>query len=130
MNECRTVSISIAKPPGAVYDYLADPLNFPRWSQFITAIRPQDDHWLASTPNGDVRIVFAPRNAFGILDHAVTVNAELTVQVLMRVVPNKAGSEVLFTVFRSAGMSPDEFETDIAMVLRDLASLKHVLEQE
>jgi hypothetical protein len=46
----------------------------------------------------------------------------------MRVVTNGTGSEVLFTMFQLPGMSDHQFAEDVAMVARDLQSLKVVLE--
>lgn len=129
MTESRTVSISIRRPPGEVYDYLAEPGNFPRWSVFITAITREGDEWLASTPGGDVRIRFTPRNDYGIVDHVVTVSPGLRIFVPLRVVANgDDGSEVLFTAFRLPGMTDSQFADDVAMVTTDLAGLKRELE--
>lgn len=58
MTESRTVSSSIARPPAAVWVFLAEPANIPRWSAFITAIQPDGDTWLATTPHHVVRIRF------------------------------------------------------------------------
>jgi hypothetical protein len=46
----------------------------------------------------------------------------------MRVVPNGAGSEVLFTLFRSPAMSDDKYAEDASLVDRDLQTLKRLLE--
>jgi hypothetical protein len=131
VTECRTVSVSIKRHPDQVYEYLADPANFPRWSLFIREIRKERDQWIAQTPNGAVRIRFTPRNDFRVLDHDVTVSPALKIHVPMRVLPNSDdGSEVTFSVFRLPGMSARQFEDDIKMVLSDLASLKRYLEGE
>lgn len=128
MSEARTVSVAVRRDAAAVYRYLAEPANFPRWSLFIKAIKPDGDGWIATTPDASVRIRFAPRNAFGIVDHWVRVNADLEVYVPLRVVANGAESEVLFTVFRLDGMSEQQFEDDIKLVRTDLGRLKAVLE--
>jgi hypothetical protein len=128
MTEARTVSISIRKAPEEAYEFLSDPVRYPEWSEFITDIQQEAGEWLATTPNGRVRMTFTPRNSFFILDHFVTVSPEVTVYVPMRVVKNSEGSEVLFTVFRMPGMSDEQYETDLGMVIQDLANLKQVLE--
>lgn len=130
MTGARTVSVSINRPSAEVYEYLADPAYFPEWSAFITRIRRDGADWLAATLAGEARISFAPRNAFGILDHHVTVSPQQTVYVPMRVVKNGEGAEVIFTVFRLPGMSDRQYEEDAAMVLADLANLKRVMERE
>jgi hypothetical protein len=130
MTECRTIGVSIARGPDQVHDFLANPENFPRWSEFITAIKPAGNGWLATTPQGQVRMRFMPPNEFRVLDHWVEVNDTLTVHMPVRVLPNGEGSEVIFSVFRLAGLTDQQFEDDVGMVRRDLASLKRVLENQ
>jgi len=129
MQEARTVSISIQRAADAVYAYLSDPANMPRWSLFIKAMARDGNAWVATTPEGTVRIRFAGPNQLGVVDHHVRVNPELEVYVPFRVVPNQEGSEVLFTVFRLAGMSDKQFADDVAMVTTDLRRLKDALER-
>jgi uncharacterized protein YndB with AHSA1/START domain len=129
MTESRTVSISIRRRPEDVYEYLADPANFPQWSVFIKDIRKEGNEWIATTPDSTVRIRFTPRNDFRILDHYVTVSPQIQVYVPMRVLANPENdSEVIFTVFRLPGMNDEQYKNDIAMVLTDLTALKRVLE--
>lgn len=129
MTECRTVSVSIKRHPDEVYAYLADPANFARWSLFIRELKKDGEEWIAQTPEGAVRIRFTPRNDFRVLDHDVTVGSGSKIHVPMRVLPNSDdGSEVIFTVFRLPGMSAQQYEDDVKMVLSDLVSLKRVLE--
>jgi hypothetical protein len=131
MTECRTVGVSIKRDPDQVYEYLADPRSFPQWSLFILGLENDGNEWMAKTPAGTVRIRFTPRNEFRVLDHDVTSAAGLRVHVAMRVIPNEDdGSEVIFTVVRLPGMSTQEFEEDVKMVLTDLAALKRLLEHE
>jgi hypothetical protein len=128
MNPIRTVSIPIKRDSVAVYAYLSEPANFPKWSAFITAMERDGDAWVATTVDGAVRIRFASRNEFGIVDHWVRVSPQLEVYVPLRVIPNEGGSEVLFSVFRLPGMSDEQFERDIGMVTTDLGRLQQALE--
>lgn len=131
MTESRTLSISIKRRPEEVYEYLVGPANFPKWSVFIKEIRKEGSEWIATTPEGTVRIRFTPRNEFRILDHYVTISPQLQVYVPMRVLADPENdSEVIFTVFRLPGMSDEQYNNDIGMVLTDLAGLKHVLEDK
>jgi uncharacterized membrane protein len=129
MTECRTVSVSIQRPPDRVYDYLADPARFPEWSAFITKIEPDGSAWRATTPLGTLRLQFEPRNTYRILDHTVTTADGSRVHIPMRVVPNGAdGSEVMLPVFREPGMTDEQYVADLALARSDLACLKRVLE--
>jgi hypothetical protein len=44
------------------------------------------------------------------------------------VVANGSGSELVFVLFQTAGMSDAEFERDAGMVAADLRTLKRLLE--
>lgn len=129
MLPARTLSISIARSATKVYDYLAQPALFPQWSKFITGMRPDGDDWIATTTAGESRVRFAPRNDFGVVDHTVAAAPGVEVFVPFRVVPNQAGGEVLFTVFRQPTQDDRAFADDCALVAEDLASLKQTLER-
>jgi hypothetical protein len=126
--QTRTVSVTVNRPAAEVYDYLVDPPNFARWSEFLTAMRPEQDHWIAATPLGDVHIRFAERNDVGVMDHYVTTASGATVYVPLRVVSNGEGAEVLFTIFRLPEMTDEQFEADVGLVSKDLSNLRRVLE--
>jgi hypothetical protein len=69
------------------------------------------------------------RDAFGVLDHDVTLESGVTVHNPMRVVARDGGgSEVIFTLFRRKDVTDAEFEADARAVERDLRALKELLE--
>jgi hypothetical protein len=77
---------------------------------------------------GRVRVRFAEPNAFGVLDHTVTLPSGETVRNPMRVLPRGDGSEVVFTLFRRQGVTDEALGRDRAAVERDLQTLKELLE--
>jgi len=72
---------------------------------------------------------FVKRNAFGVLDHDVVLESGATIHNPIRVVPNGAGSEVMFTLLRQAGVPAEKFAEDAKAVERDLRTLKALLEE-
>lgn len=82
------------------------------------------------TSLGRMEIRLEKNNTLGVLDHFVLPPAGVAVYVPMRVVANGAGSEVIFTLFRAPDMSKKRFTEDIALVKRDLRTLKNLLERE
>lgn len=80
-------------------------------------------------PDGQSESEFAETNVFGVLDHDVTLPSGVKVYNPMRVVANDNGSEVIFTLFRVAGMSEQNFDDDAQWVEQDLKKLKQILEQ-
>lgn len=124
-----TLTMTIRRCPHAVYDFLADPLNLPRWaSGLATGIRREGGEWVADGPSGRISLHFAPSNDFGVLDHVVTLPDGHSVMVPMRVLDNHGASELLFTLFRQPGMDEARFAADADWVRRDLEALRDLLE--
>jgi hypothetical protein len=129
--EVRHVSVSIDRSPDLVYQFVARPENLPKWAVGLgTSFRPRGDgSWIAEGgPVGSAMVRFEERNRLGVLDHDVTVASGETVHNPIRVIPNGAGSEVVFTLFRRAGVSPAQFARDAQAVEKDLRTLKRLLE--
>jgi hypothetical protein len=111
-----------------VYEFAGNPENFPTWTpSFVRSVRRSGDGWILVTRDGEIGLRFVERNPFGVLDHFVTVAGE-EIRVPMRVVPNGSGSEVMLTLVQTPDMSDARFAQDAAMIERDLAALKAVLE--
>lgn len=132
MPEAKHISIYIARRPEEVYAFASDPRNLPRWAAGLARsdVRRDGDAWVAEAPFGSVRIQFAPRNAFGVLDHDVRLESGVTVHNAMRVLPNGDGSEFVFTLVRQPGMSDQQFADDARAVEADLATLRKLLESD
>ncbi len=128
----RIIHASIARPWSEVYDFAARPENMPLWaSGLASGLRRDGEDWIADGgPVGNVRVRFAPKNDFGVIDHRVTMENGLVVENALRVVPNGDGAEVMFTLLRLPGMDDAAFEADAAHVARDLEMLKTLLEKE
>jgi uncharacterized protein YndB with AHSA1/START domain len=126
--ESLHLSTVIARSPEAVYEFAADPENLPEWASGIgDSIEHVDGEWVAQAAEVTLTIAFAPANNFGVLDHEVVMNGERFYNP-MRVIEHPDGSEVIFTLRRFADESDDEFETDAATIVTDLATLKRLLE--
>lgn len=106
--------MTIERPASAVYEFVSNPANLAAWASGLAK-------------NAAVR--FAERNAYGVLDHYVSLGGGTEVYVPMRVFPNGEGAEVLLTIFRQPGMSEEKFGEDAQWVRRDLEALKTVLER-
>ena len=132
MHDVQNLSIYIARPPMEVYEFASDPRNLPHWAAGLARshVTRNGDEWVVDAPFGKVRVRFAERNAFGIMDHDVKMESGITVHNPMRVVPNGEGSEFLFTLIRQPGMSDEQFVKDRSAVEKDLKTLKDLLEHD
>jgi hypothetical protein len=127
--ESRHLSVFIDRPVAQVYAFVANPANLPRWAPGLgSSVVRVDGDWFVETPQGRVRVRFAPANDFGVLDHEVLTPLGETVYVPLRAIADGDGCEVLFTLRRTPGMTDAEFDRDNALVNGDLALLKTVLE--
>ena len=88
-----------------------------------------NDEWIAEAPMGRVKVNYAEKNKFGILDHDVTLSSGAKIFNPMRVFPNNDGSEVVFTLYRRPEMTDQNFVEDAESVARDLKKLAILLEK-
>jgi hypothetical protein len=127
----RHVSISINHPADEVYEFASNPENLPKWAAGISgSVKNVNGDWIAESPMGRVKVRFADKNRFGILDHDVTLPSGETFYNPMRVFPNKDGSELIFTLYQRSGMSDKDFRNDEKQIKADLEKLKALIEKE
>ncbi|GIF20504.1 hypothetical protein BJ973_001592 [Actinoplanes tereljensis] len=119
----------INRSAAGVYAYVSDPANITEWAPGLGGkVEQVDGDWFVETPGGRAKVVFAPPNEFGVLDHEVTFASGETFYNPLRVVPYGEGSEIVFGVRRSPGVSDADFDRDAGAVATDLARLKDILE--
>jgi polyketide cyclase/dehydrase/lipid transport protein len=132
LRRARTICVSIDRPVSDVYAFMSDVRRWPEWAKGLgTAPSPlSDDAWRVETAAGPMRVTFAPKNEFGVVDHVVAplTGEGAAVDVPLRVIPNGAGSEVMLTLFQQPGMSDAQFASDASLIDADLARLKSVME--
>ena len=130
MRESLHLSIRIARPAAEVYAFVRDPANLPSWAAGLSgSIEEREGRWFADSPMGEVEVRFVEENAYGVLDHDVTLPDGTTVTNPMRVIADRGDCEVVFTVRQAPGATDEAFEADAAAVRADLASLKARLEK-
>ena len=123
------ISVSINCPADKVYEFASNPENLPKWAAGLgESIKNVDGDWIAETPMGRIKVKFADKNKFGVLDHDVTLPSGAKFYNPMRVFPNNDGSELIFTLYRQPDMSDQMFAEDADAVTRDLRKLKTLLE--
>lgn len=126
----RIIHIGIDRPWREVYEFAADPENLQHWASGLASGLTRDgNEWVGDGgPIGKVRVHFAPDNPFGIIDHTVTMENGLVVDNPIRVLANGHGAEITFFLLKRPDMDDAGFEADAAHVLKDLTTLKTLLE--
>ena len=131
MYQSRNLSVQINRNPRDVYNFTSVPENFPQWASGLgKSLKRVDGEWVAETPQGPMKVRFTERNEFGILDHYVVPEPGVEIYIPLRVIPNGSGSELIFTLFRLSDMSDEKFAADADWVMRDLTTLKTLLEAQ
>ena len=114
MLRSTTLSISINRDPGTVYEFVLNPENLPRWAiMAFRSVKQRNNKWIAETPKGPTKVSHTKRNEFGILNHYVKISSGVDVFVPMHVVQNGNGSEMIFMVFQTTDMSEEKFAEDV-----------------
>jgi hypothetical protein len=129
MLESKTISVSINRNWNEVYDAIWRPEDFSKWASGLSksSLAKDGDAWKAEGTEGPIRIKFTDHNAFGVMDHYVTLDNGTEIYIPLRVIPNDNGAEVLLTLFRQPGMSDAKFTADVEWVTRDLLALEAVV---
>jgi len=128
--ESQHLSVSINRSADRVYEFASNPENLPQWAAGLSgSIKNVDGEWIAESPMGSVKVKFADKNKFGVLDHDVTLPSGEKFYNPMRVFPNNNGCEVIFTLYRRPGTSDQAFAEDAQAVTSDLIKLKTLLEK-
>ncbi|WP_129544039.1 SRPBCC family protein [Serratia sp. 1D1416] len=129
MLTARTLHISINRPYVEAYEFLYRPENFPKWAKGLSdSLHQEGENWIADTPQGRIGIRFSAPNAFGVLDHWVTLPGGAVIYVPLRLLANQSGTEVIFTLFHQPEMDDAMFTRDAELVMADLQALKRLLE--
>ena len=130
MSEPYPIETYIAKPPGVVSAFLAEPRNYPRWAvvseETFRQIGPLE--WAADTALGPRIIRFSPPNDEGIADHAVYAAGDEPRMMPLRVTAQADGSLLTFGFLRRAGMTDEQFASAIEWIRTDFEVLKSLLE--
>ncbi len=126
----ETLSVSIHASADQVYRYVRDAQNLPRWVPFFTSVIPSDtqDMWLVDTPDGPAEFQFVEDNPFGVLDHTIRFASGASLTNPMRVLRNGQSSVLTFTLFQLNAMSEEQFNEDVRLVKKDLATIRRLIE--
>lgn len=126
----KHISVSIDLSAAQVYEFASNPENLPKWAGGLGgSINRINGEWIAEASMGKVKIAFAQKNEFGVLDHDVMLESGAKFYNPMRVFPNDDGSELVLTLYRQPGISDQKFAEDAELVEKDLKRLKTLLEK-
>ena len=122
----ETRSISIEATPAAVFAFVADPYNLPRWAPaFASEVRPDGERWTVTSGGAELTIAVQASEEHGTVD--LLGGPELNVGAFSRVLPNAAGSEYLFTLFFPDGTPQEAIAAQMDVVEEELRSIRELV---
>lgn len=126
--QSNTQSVSLPYRSAAVFAFLADPQNLPRWAVgFCRAIRRDgEDRWMVETPGGELSMRYVTDATLGTIDFHMTPTPGAEAVAYSRVVPNGDRSEYVFTQFQTAGMPDAVFEGQVSALAEELRVLQAI----
>ena len=120
----RHIARFIDRKPADICAFLADHRNLPKWAAGLCAgVSEENGVVLSESPMCKVQVRFSAGAEYGIFDHDVTLPDGNTFHNPLRVLKNDDGSEVVFTLYRRAGVTDDAYEEDAATIAADLERL-------
>jgi hypothetical protein len=129
--ESLVVAEPVAVAVEVVYEFARNMENLPLWASGLSSgIERRDGRWIAQSPMGEVEVIMAADNPFGILDHDVKLPDGKAVHNAFRVTPAGTGSVLAFVVLRMPGTSRKAFDDDVAHVRKDLKALRLLVESK
>jgi hypothetical protein len=126
-----TKTISIHARPARVVDFLADPMNLPRWAVgFAKGVRREGERWIVTTGGGEMGVRVVAERSTGVVDFFMSPAPGVEGLAASRVVPAGEGAEYVFTQFQPPDMPDDVFAKNVQAVAHELTMLKALLEVE
>lgn len=104
----RTTTVTVAADREAVFAFLADLNNLPRWAPALCReLRRDGHHWRGTTPGGQDYFALLTDNRTGVLDLFVGQRPDEMALLPLRVLRQPEGTAVTCTFFRPRGWSEE-----------------------
>lgn len=124
-------SIDIKAAFDKVYDFLAEPLNWPQYAVVnLRSVERGEKGWYKTvTRFGEGHLKIDPVKEWGILDHTWK-DPQASWAVPTRVVANGKGATVMMTIYKPTFMSDAQFDQAMKEMDIEMNKLKEILEQK
>ena len=124
-----TKTLDLTAPPKRVFDFLADPLNWPQFAVTnLKSIKKEKEglfQIISKTGPGQLKML--SNKEYYILDHEWK-DAQASWTVYMRVIPNHKGSTLITTFFHPEQIDSETFAESMQIMDVEFAKLKSILE--
>jgi hypothetical protein len=123
-----TRSVSLDAQANAVFEYIADPRNLPRWAVgFAREVRSENGRWFVLTAHDEIALEVAADAALGTIDFHMSPSPGVSAVAYSRVLAAGDGAEYVFTQFQSDGMPDAVFEAQVTALREELTVLQSII---
>jgi hypothetical protein len=129
--DSRTHALFVNADPDAVFSYVADIENLPRWAvNFCQSIERKEGFTFVNTPGGPMLFQLKADAGTGVIDFAGGPSTAEFTRWHSRVVPAPgSGTLFLFTSVRQPKQNEEEFEGQCALLKDELEHLRAQIEK-
>jgi hypothetical protein len=126
----ETRTHTVAASPDTVFALVADGARLPDWAPAFAPAAEHDtgERWLIGT--GDARFPILLRADAGARTVDLLSPDDPTRGAFMRVLPNRQGAELLFTLFFDGDAEPAEVDAQMVTVEGELAAVGRLVESQ
>lgn len=123
-----TRSVALDAPAEMVFDFLADPLNLPKWAvAFAHSVHRDGDAWRVQTGQGEIGLQISSDAAHGTIDFRMRPASGVLITAYSRVLASGDTAEYVFTQFQGPSMSDAAFEGQVHALCEELTVLKSIM---
>lgn len=120
----HTASIHLDTTAAAAFRFLADPAKLPHWAvAYCQAVRRDADRWFATTPGGEVELLYTCDAASGVIDIGSRHGDGAVSTAFSRVLPDGARCVYSFTFLRDPGVDDQSFDAMARALQTELQGL-------
>jgi uncharacterized glyoxalase superfamily protein PhnB len=120
----RTITVTLTADRDAVFAFLANLENLPRWAPtFCRALRKDDKLWRAQTPAGQDYLALVAHEQTGVIDLLVGQRPDEMTVFPLRVMRQPHGTVIVCTVFQAADWASEVFESYCTALVTGLRGL-------
>jgi hypothetical protein len=122
----ETVTTVLAAPKDAVFDYMSDIQNLPKWAtEFARDLKRDGNDYKVVNGLGEFFFEIHADNETGVIDmFAGPTKKKMAIFPARAVALPDGRTAFSFTMFQDAGMPDDLFESQYASLKRELANLE------
>ena len=126
LSRAETRSVAIPADPDAVFAFVADPRNLPRWAPgFASAVRPAGADWIVTSGGNELTIAVVSDPIRRTVD--LLGGERRTTAVYSRVIANAEGSEYLFTILFPHGTPEAAVTAQMEVVDGELRTIRDLV---